>query len=115
MTKKQIIILGVILVVLALGILVKSWSRSMSDATGSLQGKAVVVAPFDPVKAERILIGRGLQMSTVELAKENGAWKVKSLWNAKADAVKVESFIQKIGSVQGELRGAGKNLFGILA
>lgn len=111
MTKRQIILLGVILVILALGILVKSWSRSMSDAAGSSQGKGVAVVPFDPAKVERILIGRGLQTPPIELAKENGAWKLKSLWNAKADPVKVENLIQRIGSAQGELRGTGKNLF----
>jgi hypothetical protein len=47
----------------------------------------------------------------VELVKEGNVWKVKSLWNAKADSVKVEGLIQKLSSVQGELRGTGKKLF----
>jgi len=69
------------------------------------------LAEFDPTKLEKILIGRGSQSPAVELAKENGVWKVKNLWNVKADSVKVENLIQGLRSAQGELRGSGKKLF----
>lgn len=110
MKPKQIIVLSVIFGILALGILLKTWVRSASDNVGSARGGLVAFAEFDPVKLERILIRHGKQ-APVELAKENGVWKVKSLWNAKADDAKVEKLIQKLRSARGELRGSGKKLF----
>ncbi len=118
MKPKQIIILSAVLGILAVGILLKSWVRSAGDTAGAAQGGRVAFAEFDPAKLERILIGRpatkasrGSQAPAVELARENGVWKVKSLWNAKADPVKVEQLIQKLRSAEGELRGSGKKLF----
>ncbi len=111
MNKKQILILGVILGILALGILLKSRARSSNDAVFSAHGEGVVMTNFDPLKAERILIARGSQTPPVELVKENGAWKVKSLWGAQADPVKIEALIQKLHAIRGELRGSGKKLF----
>ena len=116
MKPKQIIILSIILGLLAFGILVKSCVRSLSDHAGAVQGGIVAFAAFDPLKLERIVISRpakkgGSQSPAVELAKENDIWKVKSLWNAKADPVKVEKLIQKLRSSQGELRGSEKKLF----
>jgi hypothetical protein len=110
MKPKQIIVLIVILGILASGILLKSWIRSSSDNAGLARGGNVVFSEFDPGKPEKILIGRSSK-TDVELAKDNGVWKVKSLWNAKADPVKVENLIEKLRSAQGELRGSGKNLF----
>ena len=111
MKPKQIIVLGVIFGILVLGILLKSWVRSVSDHAGAARGERMAFAEFAPAKLERILIGRGSQSPTVELTKENGVWKIKSLWNAKADPGKLEKFIQKLCSVQGELRSSGKKLF----
>ena len=111
MKPKQVIVLSVIFGILALGILLKSWIRSAGGNAGAVQGDGVVLAECDPSKLERILIGRGSQAPSVELAKENGIWKVKSLWNVKADPLKVEKLIQQLCSARGELRGSGKKLF----
>jgi hypothetical protein len=111
MKTKQIIILSVIFGVLALGILLKSWIRSAGDKKAAMQENSVALAEFDPLKLERVLISRGSQASSVELVKENSVWKVKSLWNAKADSVKVEKLIQKLHSARGELRVSGKRFF----
>ena len=89
MKLKQIIVLSVIFGILALGILLKSWVRSSGDNMKTAHGKDVVFAKFDPEKLERILISRGDRSPAVELAKENGVWKVKSLWGAKADPGKL--------------------------
>jgi hypothetical protein len=116
MTKKQILILSVILTVLAMGILLKAWVRSAGEGAGSAVRTGVALADVNPAKIERILIGRGLEAASVELAKESGVWKVKSLWDAPANSFKVEKFIQQLSSARGELRGTGKDLlkdFGI--
>jgi hypothetical protein len=111
MKPKQIIVLSVIFAVLALGIFLKSWVRSADNNTKTVQESSVALAEFDPSKLERILIGRGSQTPSVELIKENGFWKVKSLWNVQADPLKVEKLIEKLHSARGELRGSGKKLF----
>lgn len=111
MNKKQIVILCLILGILALGILLKSWLTSIDDVLVPPQGGSTAVAEFDPAKVERILVDHGAQAPKVELAKEGGIWKVKSLWDAKADPAKVEELIRALRSVRGELRGTGKKLF----
>ncbi len=125
MDKKKILILGIILGVLAFGILVKSWVRSTQDTALPAQGEGVVLAEFDPSKIERILIERpriqadltqpstdqDLQTVSAELVKEKGVWKVKSLWSVPADPAKIEGFLKKLHTVRGELRGTGKELF----
>jgi len=111
MKPKQIILLSVILGILVLGILLKSWIRSVGDRSSSAQVSGALIAEFDTAKVDRILIAKGPSTPAVELARENGVWKIKSLWDAKADPVKVASFIQQLRSCRGELRGTGKNLF----
>ncbi len=111
MKPKQIIILSVIFGALVLGIVLKSWVRAASDRAGSRPDDRAVLTEFDPGKLERILIERGNPPYTLELAKENGVWKVKSLWHAKADPEKMEKFIQTFRSLRGELRGSEKKLW----
>ena len=111
MKQKQIIILSSILGVLALGIVLKLWLSSMDDVLVPPQNSRAAIAGIDPARVERILINRGISARPVELAKENGVWKVKSLWGAKADPVKVEDLIRGLQTVKGELRGTGKKLF----
>jgi len=61
----------------------RAWNPS--EGLGAFRGRGsgsgpawgVVLADFDPAKLERILIGRGLGAASVELAKENGVWKVQ--------------------------------------
>jgi hypothetical protein len=111
MKPKQIIILSLILGILAIGILLKSWIRSSDESVDPVRSKEAPVAEFDPAKVERVLISGGTRTPDVELVKEKGSWKVKSLWNAEADPSKVEAFLQKLRSARGELRGTGKKLF----
>lgn len=118
MDKKKILILSVILAVLAVGILLKSWMRSAEDAASSVRVENALLSDFDLSKIERIVIGRPLPLtrgrrpeSPTELVKEKGVWKVKSLWNVAADPGKVERFLQKFRTLRGELRGKGAKLF----
>lgn len=126
MKPKQLVILSLIFGVLAFGIVWKSWVRTAADNAGAAQGGLVAFSEFDPMKLEKILISRpektgasrpaseaarDSRSSGVELARENGVWKVRSLWNAKADPVKVKKLIEKLRASRGELRGSGKKLF----
>lgn len=111
MKPRQIIILTIILGLLALGILLKSWHRAVIDGPASAQTLATAIADFDPAKVERILIAHGTQAVPVDLVREKGTWIVKSLWNAKADPVKVEALMQALASAQGEFRGSGEKLY----
>lgn len=111
MNKKQILVLGLVLGVLALGLLVKFGVRFSEDHAGKAGESNGALSRFDPVKLERVGINRGSQEPAVELAKENGVWKVKTLWNAKADVAAVNRFIEAFQALQGELRGSGKTLF----
>ena len=111
MKPKQIIILSVVLGILALGIVLKLWLSSIDDGLAPLQTGNIAIAEFDPAKVDRILFARGTETPVVELVKEKGIWKVKSLWDAKADPVKVEALLQKFHAIRGELRGTGNKLF----
>ncbi len=126
MNRKQIIILCVILGVLAAGVFAKTALQSRNAAV--VASSQVVSRPLfsvDSGKAQQILIGRG-DKEFVELIREKdipsasqaeihpssqGGWKVKNLWDAKADTEKVNEFFDKIRSMKGELRGAQKKLF----
>ena len=48
----------------------------------------------------------------VELEKADGAWRIPSLWNVKADADKIQKFLDAVGAVKGEARGQSDTLFG---
>lgn len=113
MKPTQIIILSVILGVLALGILLKSWARSLGDDDKWAKAYVTETYFFSPSGIDHILISRGAKSPPVELAKESGVWIVKSLWNAKADSVKIYDFLSKLlkGVKRQEFRGKGKNLF----
>lgn len=112
MKQKNILILTILLVVLGVSVLLKHWIQSNDFM---VQSSAEVATPsvfsFDPAQIEKILIGRGLAGAPVELAKENSEWRVKSLWNAKADSAKVSQLLEKIRNARGEMRGNSKALF----
>ena len=112
MNKKQIIILSIILGFLAFGILLKSWVRFYRDDNNWKRYNTKVYF-FSPSGVESILIGRGGKTPFVELAKESGGWRVKGLWNAKADPTKIHNFLEKLlkAMKKQEFRGKGKNLF----
>lgn len=112
MKQKNIILLGIILAVLAFGIFLKYWMQSSDYMVQS--SKDISEPPlfgFDSAQIEKILIGRGLTGAPVELARENAEWRVKSLWNSKADPAKVNQLLEKIRTARGELRGTSKGLF----
>lgn len=113
MKLKQIVILAVIFGILALGILLKSWVRSVKDDDRWAKGYVTKTYFFSPSEVENILIGRGVKAPPVELTKENGVWAVKSLWNVKADPGKVSDFLERLlkAMQEQEFRGKGKNLF----
>ncbi len=109
MKPKQILILGIILGILAAAVLTRHLLRARSGASIT-SGSAEIAASFDPETAERILISRGMQPA-VELFKEAGTWKVRSLWNASADTRKVMALLRGMSALRGELRATGKALF----
>ncbi|HNX67901.1 MAG TPA: DUF4340 domain-containing protein [Candidatus Omnitrophota bacterium] len=118
MNQRTIFILSVIFGALVLGLGVQALFRAYDRTTaGSGRDGSVLAVSFDPAKVEKILIGRPVQpagraaVAPVELVKDGAAWKVKNLWNAKADPAKIKTLLQKIGALRGEFRGSGKDLF----
>ncbi len=113
MSRKQILFLFLILAFLSTGL----WARFFLDHR---QGRDVTgvdekLLAFDPGKAERILIGKGLK-TQVEIFKEDGIWKVKELWNARADEIKVQAILSALSGIRGDLRSSDPALlkdFGI--
>ena len=91
--------------------LLKTWVRFAGERENSSQRTGAALANFDSAKVERILVSRGAETEPVELARENGVWKVKSLWNAPANSEKVDKLIGQLILARGELRGTGKELF----
>lgn len=110
MTKKQILILSVIFGFLALGILLKTGVRVFREDNRVVMTKVIHLTPSS---LDQILLGKGSERSSIELVKENGVWKVKSLWNAKADFSKISDLLGKLELAMRtqEPRGKGKNLF----
>ena len=112
MKRNQIIILGIILGALVAATLLKTVVQKMDPRTAKgTQLYGALAFDFTPGKVERILLARGMETPSVELVKTNGFWKVKSLWNAAANEGKVNNFLAKLRSAQGELRATEKNLF----
>ena len=115
MNKKQIIILGVILGVLLIGILTKTWVRS-ADPTVAKEVYSSLSFGFDPAKLEKVLIGRGSKAAPVELVRKNGRGEIENLWNAAADQGKVDSLFEAVRNARGELRSTDSSVlsdFGI--
>ncbi len=108
MKSKQILILALILGVLVLGVLAKQFQKPAELAT---QEYAPLDLSFDSGNIASIEISKAGAASPIQLAKENNAWKVTSLWNARADQDKINRFFDAIKGAQGELRGTDQALF----
>ena len=113
MRRKQILFLFLILAFLSAGL----WARFfLNHRQGSdVAGVDEKLLTFDPGAAECILIGKGLKPQ-VEIFKEDGIWKVRELWNARADEVKVQAILSALSGIRGDLRSSDPALlkdFGI--
>jgi hypothetical protein len=110
MDRKHLIALAVILALLIAGVYFRDLlGKNDTAVTDGVSSR--VMASFDAGRASLIAIGKGSGAASVELFRENGTWKVKKLWNAKADPAKVGALLAALPALRGDLRGSDKALF----
>lgn len=114
MNKKQIVILLGVLGALIVAVVAKRLvprPEVYKEETQSLE------IAFSPETATRVVLGKGSgEQERVELQRANGAWRIPSLWNAKADGEKVERFLDSLSRLKGEVRSSADDVlsdFGI--
>jgi hypothetical protein len=102
MNRKQIVILLGVLGVLLLAVVVKRLAPRPEVYEEEVQSLKIA---FSPETATRLVLGKGAgEQDRVELQRANGFWRIPSLWNAKADAEKVERFLGSLSALKGEVR-----------
>lgn len=108
MKRKQILILVVLLIALAVGIVIKQTQKVPELST---EEYAPLDLSFDTSKAIKLEILKGKDEKLVDLAKTDGNWQVVNFHNARADRNKIENLFKAITGAKGEVRGKDKNLF----
>lgn len=114
MKPKQLLVLGAILVVLAIGVAVNALRRP-PELTRELYTPLHLLLNLDEV--QKILIAKG-ETPFVELKRAAKGWILPGLWQARADSTKVERLLEAVRTAKGELRADDKALlddFGITA
>ncbi len=114
MNRKQIIILLGVLGLLIVAVIVKRAAPRPEVYKEETQPLEIA---FSPDTVTRLVLSKGPgEGERVELQRTNSAWRIPSLWNAKADAEKVERFLDSVSALKGEVRSAADDVlsdFGI--
>ncbi len=114
MKTKQLYFLLIILAALGVGTFIR---QSQKPPQLSLEEYTPLDLSFDPAKIEKIVIeklknGKAADDNTrIEMAKEQGGWKIRFLGNARASESKVGDLLKEIRDAKGELRGRGEKIF----
>ncbi len=106
MHKKQIYILLAVLGVFIAGIVVRQLQK---PAELTVEEYTPLDLKFDTAAAASIGISKGAS-EPLKLAKTENGWRVENLWNARADAAKIDQFLEAINTAQGEMRAGDKDL-----
>jgi len=106
MKIKQILVLGVIFCVLALGVGIKQFLKPKELAT---EEYTPLRFSFDPSFVEKIHLGKGYE-TPIDLVKTEGVWRIPERWNVRANRAKIENFLENIRTAKGELRADDRNL-----
>jgi len=113
MKTKQILTLGVIFLVLIFAVIMKEMKKPAELAT---QEYVPLEISFDRDNIEAIDISRVKDVATeeeyfVQIVKKEGAWKVGTSYDARADENKIKAFLDEIANAKGELRAQSKDVF----
>jgi hypothetical protein len=120
---KQILVLAVILLLLIVGVVIKSLQKPAELATQEL---TPLDLSFDAGTVGKIQISKSVPASNAQAENaitiirnkppEPDGWKIPDFMNARADKEKIERFLKEIHDAKGELRAKDKSLhkdFGI--
>ena len=111
MHQKQLLILGGILILLVLGVILKTQSKPSELA---LEEYTSLEMTLDPAAVAGIEISKSTpegSQKSVSLQRADAVWKIPSLWNARADEEKVQEFLEAIQGLKGEVRARNQALF----
>lgn len=107
MKPKQIIILAFIFIfVITLGFLKNAHRAKLIEDTSDTR----LNFKFEKDNIDCITLKKADQVQ-VSLEKENGKWRVPGKWNALADSTRVQSLLDMMSNLTGELRGSSKEIF----
>lgn len=108
MNKKQIIFLAAILgVLVVLAVLKKATPRQelYSQETESLE------IAVDGDSLDGIRLQKGSDDDSIIFERQESIWRIRSLWNVRADEDKINRLIDEINQLRGELRSNTEELF----
>ena len=101
MKPKQLLILGIILLILILGVCVKE-IQTPPELTEDVY--ASLKLDLDPASVLQIEIQKRKAENSLKILRGNDGWRIPALWNARADGKKIQEFLVKVAALKGELR-----------
>lgn len=105
MSKKQLIILTIVLGLLICILLLKESAKSPVNLEEQMALETFAPSGFLSSDAARIEIyKRESQDQKVVLARTDGSWRVRSRFNAPAKGDKIDNFLDKMKTLEGEFR-----------
>ncbi|MDP3919211.1 MAG: DUF4340 domain-containing protein [Candidatus Omnitrophota bacterium] len=107
MTKKNVLTLGLILLVLVVGVAVKELRNPEELATEEFHSLELDF-PIPSIHAVKIAKGSA---EIAHLARDGEDWQIENLWGAKAAGDKVIRFLTAIQTAQGEMRADDEAVF----
>ncbi|MBI3316655.1 MAG: DUF4340 domain-containing protein [Candidatus Omnitrophica bacterium] len=112
MKPKQIIFLAILFGVLVIAVTVKNFQKPAELATQEFTplDLSLNVDEIEKIEITKPKSGDVEKEEYVELHKMKGEWRVKSLYDARAEEDKVKALLEEIKNAKGELRARDKEL-----
>ncbi len=111
MGNKKIIVLGGILGALIIVSVFKKAANHGSDIVEEAGFRKLIAEGADPSAVRRVEIYKGKsEKDKVELVKNGDSWIAKSYFNGPVKKEKIEAFISKLESLEGEFRSDSKEV-----
>ncbi|MBU3759879.1 MAG: DUF4340 domain-containing protein [Candidatus Omnitrophica bacterium] len=106
MHPRNIALLAALLAVLAGAVV---YQKNQTPYPGALKSQPVLSFKFDKEQVSAVLVDRA--EDKLRLEKSEGQWRIATQWNTAAESQKIETVIQQLGQLSGDLRSSDETLF----
>ncbi len=110
MNTKNLVIIGIILVVLlGVNLMQKSGHKKATSQSSVAQ---IIEEGFVPADLSRITLGYGTEAEAVVLSNNPTGWTVDTAWHAQANLARIETLVRNVSGLLGEYRSDSAEVLG---